>query len=63
MNYILIKNNYPPLVIRNKNREKYLRAMRKADNSNLFKTKNEDYLELVQFIADEMIGSYWNIFL
>jgi len=63
LNYILIKNNYPPLVIRNKNREKYLKAMRKADNSNLFKIKNEDYLELVQFLADEMIESYWNIFL
>ena len=63
LNYILIKNNYPPIVIRNKNREKYLKAMRKADNSDLFKVKNEDYFELVQFIASEMIESYWNIFL
>lgn len=63
LNNILIKNNYPPLVIRNKNREKYLRFMRKADNSELFKINNEDYLELVQFIADEMTENYWNIFL
>ncbi len=63
LNYILIKNNYPSIVIRNRNREKYLRAMRKADDSDLFKIKNEDYLDLVQFIADEMIESYWNIFL
>ena len=63
LNYILIKNNYPPIVIRNKNREKYLKAMRKADNSDLFKVKIEDYFELVQFIASEMIESYWNIFL
>jgi Fic family protein len=63
LNYILIKNNYPPIVIRNKNREKYLKAMRKADNSDLFKVKIEDYSELVQFIANEMIESYWNIFL
>ncbi len=63
LNYILIKNNYPPLIIRNKNRDKYLKAMRKADNSNLFKTKSEDYFELVQFVADEMINSYWSIFL
>ena len=63
LNYILMENNYPPIVIRNKNREKYLRAMRKADNSDLFKTKIEDYSELVQFIADETIESYWNIFL
>ncbi len=63
LNYILIKNNYPPLVIRNKNRDKYLRDMRKADNSDLFKTKTEDYFDLVQFVANEMIESYWNIFL
>jgi len=63
LNYILIKNNYPPIVIRNRYREKYLKAMRKADNSDLFKTKIEDYLELAQFIANEMIESYWNIFL
>lgn len=63
LNCILIKNNYPPIVIRNKNREKYLKAMRKADNSDLFKVKSEDYLELVQFVANEMIECYWNIFL
>jgi Fic family protein len=63
LNYILIKNNYPPIVIRNRNREKYLKSIRKADNSDLFKINNEDYLDLVQFIADEMIESYWDIFL
>ncbi len=63
LNYILIKNNYPPLVIKNKNREKYLKSMRKADNSDLFKTKIEDYYDLVQLISNEMIESYWNIFL
>ncbi len=63
LNYILIKNNYPPLIIQNKNREKFLTAMRKADNSDLFKAKTEDYSKLVQFIADEMIKSYWSIFL
>ena len=63
LNYILIKNNYPPIVIRNKNREKYLKAMRKADDTDLFKTKTEDYFDLVQFVANEMIEGYWNIFL
>jgi Fic family protein len=63
LNYILIKNNFPPIVIRNKNREKYLKAMRKADNSDLFKAKIEDYYDLIQFVADEMVESYWNIFL
>ena len=63
LNYILIRNNYPPLVIRNKNREKYLKAMRKADVSDLFKANVKDYYDLVQFAANEMIESYWNLFL
>src|SRR3989338_2092215 len=63
LNYILIKNNYPPLVIRNKNREEYLRYMRKADASDLFKVKIEDYSDLIHFVADEMTNSYWSIFL
>lgn len=63
LNYILIKNDFPPIVIRNRNREKYLRTMRKADNSDMFKTKNEDYFDLVQFVANEMTEGYWSIFL
>jgi len=63
LNYILIKNSYPPIIIKNKGREEYLRFMRKADNSELFKAKTEDYSELVRLCADIMVESYWNIFL
>jgi Fic family protein len=63
LNLILIKSDYPPLIIKNKNREKYLNNMRKADKSDLSKSKIEDYLNLIQFGAEEMTGSYWNIFL
>ncbi len=63
LNLILINNNYPPLIIRKKNRQKYLVALRKADKSSLTKTEKDNYLELVQFTADEMTDSYWNIFL
>jgi len=63
LNYILIKNNYPPLIIQNKNREKYLNFMRKADKSDLFKIEIKDYLDLIQFGSNEMVGSYWNLFL
>jgi hypothetical protein len=37
--------------------------MRKADASDLFKTKVEGYQDLIQFVANEMIEGYWNIFL
>ncbi len=63
MNYILIQNNYPPIVIHKKTRADYLEALRQADKSDMTKALKEDYFSLVQFIADEMVDSYWNIFL
>lgn len=62
LNYILLINNYPPIIIHKKKREKYLQALRNADKSDLTKTKKEDYQELIDFIADEMIEAYWNMF-
>lgn len=63
LNYILIKDNYPPLIIHKKTRADYLEVLRKADKSDLTKISKEDYSLLVQFIADETISSYWDIFL
>jgi len=63
LNFILIKNDYPPIIFYKKNREDYLKALRKADESDLTKALKKDYFPLVQFTADEMINSYWNIFL
>lgn len=63
LNYILMKNNYPPLVILKKTRADYLEVLRKADSSHPNKAEKVDYFPLVQFVADEMILSYWNIFL
>jgi len=63
INHILMKKNYPPIIIRNKNRTKYLNSMRKADKSEPSKTKVEDYDRLTEFAAEEMNSNYWNIFL
>ncbi|MDO8517484.1 MAG: Fic family protein [Nanoarchaeota archaeon] len=63
LSYILIKNDYPPLIIHKKIRLNYLDALRKADKSGLNDATKEDYLPIVQFNAQEMIDSYWNIFL
>jgi len=63
MNYILIQNGYPPLVIHKKIRQEYLHALRTADESDLIKALKKDYLSLAQFVADEMVDSYWGIFL
>ena len=63
LNYILLINNYPPMVIHKKTRSDYLFVLREADKSDLTKAKIDDYLSIVQFNANEMIDTYWNIFL
>jgi len=63
LNYILIKNNCPPLIIYKKTRTEYLEVLRKADKSELTKLEHKDYSQLVKFVAEELILSYWNIFL
>jgi Fic family protein len=62
LNYILMKNNYPFLIILNKERKDYLDASRKADKLSLNEI-DESYKELTNFIANQMIKNYWNIFL
>lgn len=63
LNHILMKNNYPPLIIQKKTRAGYLEVLRQADNSLSNKEDKKHYNPLVQFVADELIGSYWNLFL
>ena len=63
MNYILLKNSYPPIILSKKDHSKYLIALSKADKSNPADTKKEHYFNLIQFSADEFTNNYWNIFL
>ncbi|MBU1030876.1 MAG: Fic family protein [Nanoarchaeota archaeon] len=63
MNFILLKNNYPPIIIRKKNRTEYLNKLNKADECGLDKTKKEYYEDLIEFTSFEMKDNYWNIFL
>ncbi len=63
INYILLKNNLPPTIIRKKFRREYLEAMRKADESDLWKLNEKLYFDLITYCASEFIDSYWNIFL
>ena len=62
MNYILMNANYPPSVIYKKTRTDYLNALSSADKINLTEI-DKKYRKLVQYIADESIISYWNLFL
>ncbi len=63
LNYILIRNNCPPIVIRIKSRNEYLLSLREADKNGLVETNKENYERLAIFTAEQMSQSYWNIFL
>ncbi len=60
---VLINNNYPPIIVHKKKRDKYLQALRTADPSDLSKANKEHYQKLIDFMAEEMTETYWNIFL
>jgi Fic family protein len=62
-NDILLKSDYPPVIILKKERTQYLEALREADEIDLFKIGEREYQPLVHIVADHLIKSYWNIFL
>lgn len=63
LNYILLKKEYPPMIIRKKNRLIYLKKLHSADNCSLSENNAENYKSLIEFHSKEMLESYWNIFL
>jgi Fic family protein len=63
LNAILLQSGYPPLIIRKKNRAAYLEALGAADKSELTKVEPARYRKLIEFLALEMIETYWNQFL
>jgi hypothetical protein len=44
-------------------REEYLQAMREADESGLWKLDETKYSDLINYVIDEFIQTYWGIFL
>ena len=63
MNYILINNKLPPMIIHKKSREEYLESMREADESDLWKLDEKKHSDLISYSLEEFIETYWNIFL
>lgn len=63
VNLILLQRGYPPLIIRKKNRKRYLDALSKADKLDLDSKSFEGYSYLVKYTAEEFVENYWNIFL
>lgn len=63
LNHILLKSNYPPNIIRRKNRPAYIDALQEADKGDIFRTDKKNSEKLIRFTAGEFIENYWNIFL
>jgi Fic family protein len=63
MNYLLMKNKYPPLIISNKKRALYLKTLAHADRENIKGSNVEHYKTLVVHVSDELLDSYWNAFM
>ena len=63
MNYILMRNGYPPFIVRKARRSEYLDALGEGDKSSIKDMDSKYFKELVKFLAEEMIYSYWNNFL
>ena len=49
MNYILLKNNYPPIIIKSTDKESYLTALQKADTG--------DIISMIEYIEKQAIWS------
>lgn len=49
MNNVLLKNNLPPVIIKSKDKENYLRALRVADS--------DSYEELITYVEEQLIWS------
>lgn len=62
LNYILMREGYPPLIVAKTRRNNYLDALSAADKSGLKDFKTENYKKLITYLAKEMISSYWNNF-
>ncbi|BAU54737.1 Fic family protein [Mucilaginibacter gotjawali] len=49
MNYVLLKNNYPPVIIKSSDKNNYLRALHLADIG--------DYGPLINYVAEQVVWS------
>jgi Fic family protein len=62
LNYWLLKEGYPPLIISKNKRNKYLDMLNFADKSDLTDVDRKYYSKLSNYVAEELIESYWKIF-
>jgi Fic family protein len=63
LSYLCVKERLPPFIIYKKNRKEYRKSLASADKAGLNNSKVKDYRQLIGYLSEELIGSYWNNFL
>ena len=63
LNQLLMQHNYPPLTIDKRRRNAYRTALATADSAPLTEVPVDKYKQLIEYVAAEFVGSYWNNFL
>jgi Fic family protein len=61
-NYILMINNYPPLIVQKKNRTLYLDSLSKSDKGNFKNPNKKIYNSLFSYLVLELEKTYWQYF-
>ncbi len=62
MNYLLLINDFPPIIVRKKRRADYLQVLSKADKANLNDVDVMYFNDLIKYLVEELMFSYWNNF-
>lgn len=60
--YMLMKKGYPPLIVRKSRRGDYLDTIAKGNKADLNSIEPMHYKDLINYLAEELIDSYWNNF-
>jgi len=63
MNYMLLNSGFPPMIIQKKNRSTYLDVLGQANDVIIDHLDEKKYKGLVEFVVEEMVANYWNLFL
>ena len=66
LNILLLQKEFPPLVVAQRRRSEYLRALNKADmaiKKDLFSIDKKHYEPLFSFMVDSFEETYWDVFL
>ena len=62
LNLMLLRNNFPPLIIKNKNRKEYYRVLSVGHKADLTKIQPAHYQEIVMFCYQQLLETYDKIF-